>query len=319
MKKYLHILSALACAALMTACGDSKEEPDKPATQDSITITDEAGQLVTTLNATAANAPIILKVSTNFDWQASSAKDWARLTPESGKAGDTRVTLTLDTHTGTTPRATTLSFKKNGLLKANISLIQEGGGSVVPTYRSLKLRQSNINQMTFTESDGVYSISTSGTDPYVFTELFDTELASDLAVVAFEYTATKDIDDMQLFFCPPMSEERSEHYGKMAKTSSWKDMSLPVMAIRKKFSWGASKHYLRLDFGHTDNNTIQIRNLRVRPFTDAERAAYEEQQGKEADKEVVAEHLKQRLIIIRRHFPQKQPVCVNPFQAVTLL
>ena len=158
MKKYLHILSALACAALMTACGDSKEEPDKPATQDSITITDEAGQLVTTLNATAANAPIILKVSTNFDWQASSAKDWAHLTPESGKAGDTRLTLTMDANTGTYPRSTTLSFKKNGLLKANISLIQEGGGSVVPTYRSLKLRQSNINQMTFTESGSIPSL-----------------------------------------------------------------------------------------------------------------------------------------------------------------
>ena len=110
MKKYLHILSALACVFLMTACSGSKEEPEKPVSQDTISITDEAGQLVTTLNATAANAPIILKVSTNFDWQASSAKDWARLTPESGKAGDTRVTLTLDTHTGTTPRATTLSF-----------------------------------------------------------------------------------------------------------------------------------------------------------------------------------------------------------------
>lgn len=292
MRKHRYLLSALACVFLMTACSGSKEEPEKPVSQDTISITDEAGQAVTTLKASATNAPINLSVTANFDWAASSGDTWARLSPESGKSGTTRLTLTLDAHTGTTPRSTTLSFKKNGALKAKISLVQEGGGSVVPTYRSLKLRQSNINQMTFTESNGTYSISTTGTDPYVFTELLDADLASDLAVVAFEYTATKDIDDMQLFFCPPMSEERSEHYGKMAKASSWKDMSLPVMAIRKKFGWGASKHYLRLDFGHTDNNTLQLRNLRVRPFTDAERAAYEEQEGKDADKEVVAEHLK---------------------------
>lgn len=240
MKKRFHILSALACVFLMTACSGSKEEPEKPVSQDTISITDEAGQAVTTLKASATNAPINLSVTANFDWAASSGDTWARLSPESGKSGTTRLTLTLDAHTGTTPRSTTLSFKKNGALKAKISLVQEGGGSVVPTYRSLKLRQSNINQMTFTESNGTYSISTSGTDPYVFTEVLDSDLASDLAVVAFEYTATKDIDDMQLFFCPPMSEERSEHYGKMAKSSSWKDMSLPVMAIRKKFGWGAS-------------------------------------------------------------------------------
>ena len=179
MKKRFHILSALACVFLMTACSGSKEEPEKPVSQDSISITDEAGQAVSTLKAAATNAPIILQVSANFDWSASSEETWARLSPESGKSGTTRLTLTLDAHTGTTPRSTTLSFKKNGVLKARISLTQEGG-SVVPTYRSLKLRQSNINQMTFTESNGTYSISTTGTDPYVFTELIDADLASDL-------------------------------------------------------------------------------------------------------------------------------------------
>ena len=105
MKKRFHILSALACVFLMTACSGSKEEPEKPVSQDTISITDEAGQAVTTLKASATNAPINLSVTANFDWAASSGDTWARLSPESGKSGTTRLTLTLDAHTGTTPRS----------------------------------------------------------------------------------------------------------------------------------------------------------------------------------------------------------------------
>lgn len=72
MKMRFQILSTLACVALMTACSGSKEEPEKPATQDTISITDEGGQAVSTLKAAATNAPIILQVSANFDWSASS-------------------------------------------------------------------------------------------------------------------------------------------------------------------------------------------------------------------------------------------------------
>jgi hypothetical protein len=68
MKMRFQILSTLACVALMTACSGSKEEPEKPVSQDTISITDEAGQAVTTLKASATNAPINLSVTANFDW-----------------------------------------------------------------------------------------------------------------------------------------------------------------------------------------------------------------------------------------------------------
>lgn len=156
----------------------------------------------------------------------------------------------------------------------------------------IQLIQGNINQMTYTYDSGTqsYSITTSGEDPYVFTAQLKSRI-SETCVLTFEYTATKAVDDFQVYYCEPLAEGRSGHFGAMAKTSSWKEFNCNLKADMAKYSWGKAGNYLRLDFGHVSGNSIQIRGLKLRPMNIAEQAEYDKQTETATGNEAMAERL----------------------------
>ena len=157
---------------------------------------------------------------------------------------------------------------------------------------AVRLVQGSINQMTYSYDAGTdtYSISTSGDDPYVFTNQFSSRI-EETCVLTFEYTASKAVDDFQVFYCEPLSEGRSSHFGAMAKTDTWKEFNCNLKADMVKHSWGRAGNYMRLDFGHVPGNTIQIKGLKLRPMNDAEKAEYDKQTSAATGNAAMAERL----------------------------
>ncbi len=156
----------------------------------------------------------------------------------------------------------------------------------------VQLIQGNIHQMTYTYDAGTdtYSISTSGDDAYVFTSQFRSKI-DETPVLTFEYTATKAVDDFQIYYCEPLAEGRSGHFGTMPKSSSWKEFNCNLKTDMAKHSWGRTGDYMRVDFGHVANNNIQIRGLKLRPMNDAEKAEYDKQTSAATGNAAMAERL----------------------------
>lgn len=148
------------------------------------------------------------------------------------------------------------------------------------TVLNVELRTSTASQMTceYNAGSNEYLIKTSGTDPYVFAKALSKPLPDSLCIFSFSYTSSLEVDDFQLYYCEPLSEDRSGHFGVMAKTTNYREMSCNLIADRQKFSWGKTGDYLRVDFGHTKNNTLSIKDIRIRPMNAAERKAYEQSQ-----------------------------------------
>lgn len=151
------------------------------------------------------------------------------------------------------------------------------------------LTKANIANMDYTydESSDTYTVTTTSDDPYVFSERLAADLPDDCVVLAFEYTSARDVDDFQLYF-PPLSEARSGHYGAMAKTTAFKPFACLIEADMLKFNWGSANQFLRLDFGHTANNTLKIRNIQIRPMTEEEERARNEKLENDKSKEAQA-------------------------------
>lgn len=120
--------------------------------------------------------------------------------------------------------------------------------------------QLNISHASGSES---YILATTGTDPFVSLSNLDTDLADNETVLRFEYTATKALDHVELFFHYPATAGVSTVYAGLDATSGWKTATLDLSAGRTAFDWGHRGDQVRIDFGRVSGNTIQVRNMRI--------------------------------------------------------
>ncbi len=122
-----------------------------------------------------------------------------------------------------------------------------------------------VNQLTITgSSSSGYTIVTTGSDPYVFTTQFASDIPGNVTQLTYEYKSDTDINDLQLFFADPTTEPRSVHkYGLMPKTTEWKRVTIDLSAQRQQFDWGHKNDRLRFDFGTQAGVTLQVRSLEM--------------------------------------------------------
>ena len=143
--------------------------------------------------------------------------------------------------------------------------------------------------MTFDEATGVFQLTTTGSDPYIYTAGIGQDLEEQHRMLSFEYQCTSGIDDLQVFYGKSITEARSRHFGAIPATSGtvWKEYACRIAEDRISHSWGRSGDNLRLDFGTKKNVKISIRKFQVREMNDEELKAYEadlqKAQGKEAE------------------------------------
>lgn len=122
-----------------------------------------------------------------------------------------------------------------------------------------------LNELSITEQNpGEYEIVTSGSDPYLFTEKFTENISSDHYIFSFEYFCPTWLDHLQIFFGPPIDENKSIHT-ELGVAEGWKTFSIDVK--EQMTGWGKKGDFLRLDFGSAPNYRMKIRNIRFRKPT----------------------------------------------------
>lgn len=142
----------------------------------------------------------------------------------------------------------------------------------------LTMDTSTQVDMTYTQSSSYYVIKTTGTDPHICSTAIPADMVFKDCRLEFDYQASEDIDDLQLFFRDPESEARSLHVrGAMPKTTEWRHFSLNIAPQRQSFDWGKAGSKLRMDFGNRSGVNIKIRNLGIYGHTvmsSADRASF---------------------------------------------
>ncbi len=149
---------------------------------------------------------------------------------------------------------------------------------------------------TVNADNGAYRITSTGGDPYIYSHPLNKSLPKEHCVLTFEYKSDTGIDDLQLFFCEPTTEERSSHVGAIAKTDGkWSTYSVNLKKPVTTFGWGRSGQFMRFDFGKTAGLVIELRGIRFRPMNAEETEEQNRLDSIENHKQAMAENIKRYL------------------------
>ena len=155
----------------------------------------------------------------------------------------------------------------------------------VETENYFSFQSSTANQLNLkSKAANWYEITTTGEDPYILLSSLKKANPSENVVLTFDYESTEEIEYIQCFFAPPISEEHSIRTGILKATTTWQSFSLDLSENIKTFNWGAGSDFLRLDFGEKSGVVIQIRNIRLRERTSEEAALAKEYEDLAAKK-----------------------------------
>ena len=255
--------------------------------------------LYDTYYAESCESQITARIRTNLTYDIVVEKDaegW--VIPQAGtkavRVDD--VLFTVKENASGAERTARVTFK-SGIYSTSIQIIQDAN-YVIQTWQPLKFRTSSSyrNQLTISYSGDVATIVTTGSDPYISTNVLTEALPEEAKVLTFEYTSTKRIDNLQIFFRPPLAESNSTHEGALPAAREWKEVSFPINIERLNFSyWGKAGDFLRMDFGNNPDITIQVRNIHFRNATSAELREMNLKERVYADKEVTNQNIKSYL------------------------
>ena len=150
-------------------------------------------------------------------------------------------------------------------------------GEPVFTGTKMELNTSTRGQMqsSYDVSKGEYTLTTTSTTQHILSKPLNSNLASSLAVVEFDYSSKSDIDNLQIFFGNTPSSANTTSFGKMNATADYKPFKAIIANERNSLSWGNQGDVLGLNFGSQSGITIKVKNLRVREMTAAEKENYE--------------------------------------------
>ncbi|WP_185956433.1 DUF5722 domain-containing protein [Changchengzhania lutea] len=133
--------------------------------------------------------------------------------------------------------------------------------------------QMNISQNT----DGSYSILTTGGDPWVKSQLLsETYDYEETYIMTFQYLAVNGsgafgIDDVQIFYGFPPAGARSVTLGEQPAAPNWKTASVNLKL--RASQWNQAYDGFRFDMGRRADLNIKVRNFALRAPTPAEIAA----------------------------------------------
>lgn len=148
------------------------------------------------------------------------------------------------------------------------------------TTEYLKFDFNSANQLTISEKEkNTYSITTTGTDPYIFTKGISKALNPDSVVLTFEYKVAGNTDPIQIFFGPDIREDHSLFGEPLTSSAAWRSYSINLKKKIKTFSWGKANDFLRFDFGTKSGFKIDIRNIHFRSMNALEKVLYEKEEA----------------------------------------
>ena len=135
---------------------------------------------------------------------------------------------------------------------------------------ALRFATNSTHELTLKEiSNGLYSIETTGGDPFLFTETIPN--GTDLSrnhILTFDYFSAAGTDPVQVFLVPPTSEALSVTGFGLGVSQGWSTYSLDLQPALEKARDNVTS--LRIDFGTKPKRSAQIRGLRLRSETERE-------------------------------------------------
>lgn len=134
-----------------------------------------------------------------------------------------------------------------------------GGSATYP----LTLQLGTANNLNASEESGVYSLNTTGGDPFIQTSALAAALKGYANVrLTFEYKSTTGIQGPEIFFSP-IAGGRSTVYGNIPAAADWTSYTIDIGASVGKFTWGKVGDLLRVDLGSQSGKDIQFRNIKI--------------------------------------------------------
>jgi len=164
----------------------------------------------------------------------------------------------------------------------------------IKNYLSFQLSSAHHLQIK-SEKPYQYEMTTTGEDPYVYLVPLYYKNPQENVVLTFEYQSTKRNDFLQIFFAPPLDEERSIKSEGFPETETWKTFSIDLGEAIEKLGWGNQGDFLRLDFGNEANITLHIKNMQLRARNTSEEEAAKKREEKRLNDLLLEENLKKYL------------------------
>lgn len=120
-------------------------------------------------------------------------------------------------------------------------------------------------EFQYDASTGVYTLRTTGGDPFAYTRPLPRNLAEDECMLYFDYQSTSGIGEMKFYFGNTYSEARSRSYGSLKSTGSskWKEAAIDLTTAIRDFGWGLAGQTMRFDFGTSSGRNIKLKNIRI--------------------------------------------------------
>ena len=166
-----------------------------------------------------------------------------------------------------------------------------------PVYMLLNGKYKSGVNLTLHE-DSTCTIETTDGDPWATTGVFAEDVPEECNVLEFEYQTTLGMSNLELFFMDVktgIDPVHSMSAGQVPASEEWASFSVRLKEYRKNFNWGKKGDNLRMDFGTDPNNTIQMRNIRLRVMNDEEKKEEEEEKNEALNKEKYEQGIKDYL------------------------
>lgn len=186
---------------------------------------------------------------------------------------DVSFTLPTDKQSGYWYAVTAIDAANNEYDPATLGAPE--GGSLEFTFDKDNTKNNQVT-CTYDEATGVYTVVTTGADPFVYSTALPSATSNpDLCVVEFDYKCSGTAEGpVELFFCPETAE-RSAIYPVLVETSEWTTYKMIIHNQKNDFNWGAQGDKLRFDFCQNSGVTLQLKNLRIREMTASEIANFD--------------------------------------------
>lgn len=166
-----------------------------------------------------------------------------------------------------------------------------------PVYMLLNGKYKSGVNLTLHE-DSTCTIETTDGDPWATTGVFAEDVPEECNVLEFEYQTALGMSNLELFFMDVktgIDPVHSMSAGQVPASEEWASFSVRLKEYRKNFNWGKEGDNLRMDFGTDPNNTIQMRNIRLRVMNDEEKKEEEEEKNEALNKEKYEQGIKDYL------------------------
>ena len=166
-----------------------------------------------------------------------------------------------------------------------------------PVYMLLNGKYKSGVNLTLHE-DSTCTIETTDGDPWATTGVFAEDVPEECNVLEFEYQTTLGMSNLELFLMDVktgIDPAHSMSAGQVPASEEWVSFSVRLKEYRKNFNWGKKGDNLRMDFGTDPNNTIQMRNIRLRVMNDEEKKEEEEEKNEALNKEKYEQGIKDYL------------------------